>query len=145
MSVLQRVLDFVDAVNTGDVARICDFMTEDHLFVDSDGTEVRGRERMRQGWLEYFRMMRHYRIEVQETFCTAATVVLIGTATGTYVPDATVATTNRWTVPAAWRAVVRDDLVAVWQVFVNPEPIRRVMHQGTNGRPNALHPTGVQR
>jgi hypothetical protein len=29
-----------------------------------------------------------------------------------------------WKVPAAWRAVVRDGLIAEWQVYVDNEPLR---------------------
>lgn len=122
-----------DAVNAADVTRICNIMTEDHLFVDSDGTETRGRERMRQSWVQYLLMMPDYQIQVRESFCKAETVVLTGAAIGTYAPDGTLAARNRWSVPAAWRAVVRDERVAEWQVFVNPEPIRHVMRGRDEG------------
>ena len=129
MTDLRCVLGFVDAINARDIAGICGLMTEDHLFIDSDGTEMRGRERMRDGWRRYFEMMPDYSIEVRESYGKKPIVILVGTATGTYAPDGILAAENRWTVPAAWRAVVRDGRLAVWQLFVNPEPILQVMRR----------------
>jgi uncharacterized protein (TIGR02246 family) len=129
MAPLATVLAFVDAINAADVDAISDLLAEDHVFIDSDGTKVRGREAMREAWIGYFRMMPDYRIAVQEALADRDTVVLTGSATGTYAPDGRPSPEGRWTVPAAWRAVVKGERVALWQVFVNPEPIRRVMRR----------------
>ena len=32
-----------------------------------------------------------------------------------------------WEIPAAWKAVVRDGLVAHWQVFADNQPVRKLM------------------
>jgi len=126
-TVLECVVSFVDAINAADVARIANLLTDDHVFVDSDGSEIQGRERMREAWLQYFRLMPAYAITVRETFCKGETVVLVGSASGTCARHGSGTRGNEWSVPAAWRAVVRDQRVAVWQVFVNPEPIIRAM------------------
>jgi ketosteroid isomerase-like protein len=134
MNATDLVLKFVDAINHADVGAISDLRSDDHLFIDSDGTEIRGRESMREAWNGYFSMMPDYKIQVQEIFSRRQAVVLIGTATGTYSSDGKLDPSDRWKVPAAWRAVVRGDRIAVWQVFVNPEPILRIMrryHKGT--------------
>jgi len=121
------VLRFVDAINRADVDRLAALMTDDHVFVDSDGTRTAGRDVMREGWAGYFAMMADYRIAVAETYSSGATVVVVGTASGTYVGGGPPRPENRWSVPAAWRGVVKGDRVAEWQVFVNPEPIRAAM------------------
>ncbi|HEY1939222.1 MAG TPA: nuclear transport factor 2 family protein [Candidatus Angelobacter sp.] len=36
---------------------------------------------------------------------------------------------NFWKTPAAWRAVVKDGKIAVWQVFADNEPIRAIMRK----------------
>lgn len=38
---------------------------------------------------------------------------------------------NFWTTPAAWRAVVKDGKIAVWQVFADNEPIRAIMRKNS--------------
>jgi ketosteroid isomerase-like protein len=42
---------FIDAINAAVVGRIYELMAEDHLFIDSDSKEVRGRDSMREGWI----------------------------------------------------------------------------------------------
>jgi hypothetical protein len=120
-------LAFVEAINSTRAENLAGLMTRDHVFIDSDGTEVRGRERMRQGWAEYFAMVPDYRIEVAEKFARDDTVVLLGTATGTFHENGVLNPENRWAVPAAWRVVVDGDKVAVWQLYVNVEPMLEIM------------------
>jgi hypothetical protein len=36
---------------------------------------------------------------------------------------------DRWATPAAWRAVVKDGKIALWQVFADNEPIRAIMRK----------------
>jgi len=127
------VLKFVDAIKGADVEAIYGLMSDDHRFIDSDGPEISGRDAMREGWVGYFSMVPDYKIEVQETLSDKQTVVLIGTATGTYSPDGKLNPDDRWNVPAAWRAVVKGDRIAVWQVFVNPEPILQIMRRHGGG------------
>ncbi len=38
---------------------------------------------------------------------------------------------NSWTMPAAWRAVVKDGKIALWQIFADNEPIRAIMRKNS--------------
>jgi len=123
---VEVAMAFVEAVNAGSVARLGELMTEDHVFIDSDGAEYRGKSRMVPGWSEYFAMVPDYQIGVRETFATGGTVMMTGEAEGTFVQDGALKPENHWKVPAAWRAVVKGDKVAVWQLYVNPEPMANI-------------------
>lgn len=125
MAPLDVVLRFVAAVNFHDLAGIAALMTDDHRFVDSLGAVVGGAAQMREGWQAYFQMVPDYHIDVRESFFNGAVVVLLGTAWGTYAPDGPRSSENQWETPAAWRAVVRGDRVAEWQVYADNEPIRQ--------------------
>ena len=46
--------EFVAAINEHDLDRLLGLMTEDHVFVDSGGATVRGREAMGGAWQGYF-------------------------------------------------------------------------------------------
>ncbi len=127
MTAADVVHRFVDRINAHDVDGIAALMTDDHRFIDSLGAEVLGRERMRHGWGEYFRMVPDYRVEVQGTFADGEVVVLLGVARGTYTRDGTLRPAGAWAIPAAWRARVRGDRVAEWQVYADNEPIRQRM------------------
>ena len=121
------VAQFIECINRQDVEGLCRLMTPDHLFVDSLGVEVCGRELMREGWRAYFAMVLDYHITVSKHLQAADVTAMFGQARGTYSPDGQVLPRNRWETPAAWLTVVRDGLVAEWRVFADNEPIRRLM------------------
>jgi uncharacterized protein (TIGR02246 family) len=113
-------LRFVEAINSGNADRLATLMTEDHTFVDSDGSEHPGRDEMRLGWRGYYEMVPDFEIQVEDIFVSGNVVGMFGTAEGTFVENGVLSAENHWHVPAAWRAVVDGDLVARWQLYVNP-------------------------
>jgi ketosteroid isomerase-like protein len=123
-------LEFVNRINRRDVDLLCELMTEDHRFVDSDGTvTVTERESMREGWCGYYAMVPDYRIDIEETIDSGDVVVLLGIASGTCTADGELCPENHWETPGVWKAVVRDDRVAEWRVWADLEPIRAVMRR----------------
>jgi ketosteroid isomerase-like protein len=128
---MAAVLNFMERINSGDVDAICAAMTEDHVFVDALGTKIQGRETMRAGWKGYHQMIPDYAVSHEEILAKGETVVVIGTARGTYAPDGSVKKENFWEVPAAWKAVVRGGLIAHWQVFADNQPVRKLMGDAT--------------
>jgi ketosteroid isomerase-like protein len=118
---------FVAAINAGDLDRLTALMTEDHTFIDADGQEYSGRERMHDGWEEYFSMVPDYHIEIQETYSRGDRVIFTGIADGTFSENGDLRSENYWSVPVALRAVTRGEQVAVWQLYVNPEPMRKIL------------------
>ena len=72
-------------------------------------------------------MVPDYRIDVQEVFSRGDVVVLLGAAEGTFAGKGALDPRNHWSVPAAWKVVVDGDRVAVWQLYVNPEPMRVIL------------------
>jgi ketosteroid isomerase-like protein len=129
MTPAQTTQRFVVHINAHDVAAIAALLTPDHRFIDSLGTQVQGREQLREGWRQYLRMVPDYRLEVEHVLADGAQVVLLGRAHGTYSPDGTLAAHNAWSTPAAWRALVQDALIAEWQVYADNEPMRRCMQR----------------
>lgn len=125
MGPVDVVLRLVTGINAHDVAAIGSLLTDDHRFVDSLGSVVAGRANVQKSWQGYFAMVPDYRIEVRQTCHSGEVVVVLGSAHGTYAPDGRLREENRWEIPAAWRAVVRGDRVAEWQVYADNEPVRR--------------------
>ena len=121
---------FADAINHRSPEEIASLMTEDHVFIDSLGTRVTGRQQMKRGWEGYFSMVPDYTIAIDETFADGSVVVMLGAAQGTYSPGGPLKPENRWQTPAAWRAVVRGSLIAEWRVYADNEPMRRIMASG---------------
>jgi ketosteroid isomerase-like protein len=57
---------FLRAINRQDVARLAELMAPTHRFIDSLGNTVEGREKMREGWAAYFRMVPDYSVAIEE-------------------------------------------------------------------------------
>jgi ketosteroid isomerase-like protein len=131
MTPLDTVNAFVGQINAHDVTALAALMTPDHRFIDSVGAIMEGRDRMREGWRQYFKMVPDYRIDITRSYADGAEVALLGSACGTYLRDGRLTPEGAWQTPAAWRAIVRDSLVAEWQVYADNEPIRQRMRQAS--------------
>jgi uncharacterized protein (TIGR02246 family) len=112
------VLSFVRKINAHDVEGLAGLMTRDHVFVDSLGRSFKGREELRRGWKEYFRLFSHYTVSVTDVFEKRGTIVLLGTAGGIHVNPKSKERT-KWKVPAAWKAVVRSGKISEWHVHAD--------------------------
>ncbi len=121
---------FLRAINRQDVDALVALMSPEHRFVDSLGNVVEGREKLREGWAAYFRMVPDYAVAIEETYPSERAVVLLGVAQGTFTRNGTLHPENRWQTPVAVRALVEDGLVAEWRVYADNEPIRKVMAAG---------------
>ena len=121
------VLAFLDAINSGDVNRLCALMTEDHLFVDALGNKVQGKESMRKAWAGYFQLFPDYRVSHAEILSDGKLVAAFGSAEGTYARNGKLTKSSRWAAPAAWKAVVQDGLVKEWRVYADNQAARKIM------------------
>jgi ketosteroid isomerase-like protein len=122
---------FADAINRQNANDLAALMTEDHVFIDSLGNRVQGREAMRKAWIGYFGMVPDYTITIRETCGAAGTIIMVGTAQGTLAVDGQILPESYWQTPAAWRAEIRDGQVASWQVYADNEPMRRLLARKT--------------
>ena len=127
MTALEVAETFVLAINTGDANRLARLMTAEHVFIDADGSEHAGRDRVQLGWREYFDLVPDFRIKVTDHFATKQTVVLLGQADGTFVQHGALKPENHWSVPAAWRVIVDAELVAVWQLYANQHSMHVIL------------------
>lgn len=118
---------FVEAINSGSSGRLAALMTKNHVFIDSDGTTSCGRSAVAAAWGGYFDLVPDYRISIEDILAAGGTVLISGRAEGTFVRDGTLRGEDHWRVPAAWKAVVEKERIALWQVFVNPEPMDRIL------------------
>ena len=124
---------FVRAINRQDVDRLSGLMSPAHRFTDSLGNTVEGRDKMREAWAAYFRMVPDYSIAIEEYYPANPTgdpdpvVVMLGVASGTYTHDGKLHPENQWQTPIAIRALIEDGLVAEWRVYADNDPLRRLM------------------
>lgn len=123
------VLSFIESINQHDVAKLGELMSKDHLFVDALGKTVKGRERMCNAWDAYFQMIPDYEITIENLLYEGDVIGVFGTAQGTYAVNGRLLAENRWKIPAAWKAVVRKNLISEWRVYADNEPLRDIMQR----------------
>jgi ketosteroid isomerase-like protein len=124
------VLRFIALINAHDVRGMCALMSEDHLFVDSLGDSLRGRDEMFRAWTSYFFLFPDFTITQSHLFCSGNEVALFGTARGSALRADVPSQREGWMIPAAWRAVVREGRVAEWHIYADNEPVRRLLAAG---------------
>ncbi len=129
MTAADSILRFVEKINRHDLQGLVALMTEDLLFTDSEGNQVRGRQKMLAAWQGYFSMMPDYHIQVEKVFQNQDEVVLLGTAKGTYALGGKLLKKNRWEIPAAWRGVVQNGLVKEWQVYADNSVVWKIIER----------------
>lgn len=118
---------FVEMINSRNPEGLRDLMAENHLFTDSLGQTVEGKETMYAAWKDYFRMAPDYEIVCEKMLRSGNTVVILGRARGTCAFEGRLSPANHWEIPAAWKAVIRKNRVAQWQVYADNEPVRRIL------------------
>jgi SnoaL-like domain len=111
MNPTEVVLEFLERINQHNVDKLAELMTEDHVFIDSLGNTVNGREKMRHGWRGYYALCPDYWVSHEEIFSEGNRVGIFGAACGTISADGKVPAQNKWRTPTAWLAVVDNGLV----------------------------------
>ena len=128
MNPVETVLAFFDAINRHDPDQLAALMTEDHVFIDSLGACVRGREKMRVGWRSYFAMCPDYRVSHEDVLHTGNMVAVFGSAGGTIREI-------RWQTPAAWRVVVNNGLIQEFRVYADNKPVYDILAKSAKQEP----------
>jgi ketosteroid isomerase-like protein len=116
----ETVQAFIDRINAHDVDGLGELMSDGHTFIDAHGNEVSGKDKMVPGWRGYFEWFPDYYIEVTDVFAgepsaDGQTFAMFGFAGGSFKGKKT----ESWRLPAAWKAIVKDSHVTLWQVFAD--------------------------
>ena len=85
MTPIEVAMAFVDAINTGDIDKMANLMTDDHRFIDGDGSKYAGKERMTTGWRDHFELIPDLTISISDHFEDNQIVVLLGWSSGTII------------------------------------------------------------
>jgi uncharacterized protein (TIGR02246 family) len=126
-SAVSTVVEFLDRINQHDADRLAEYMTEDHVFIDSLGQSVSGREKMRSGWRGYFAFCPDYWVTHEEIFSSGNRAAVFGAAGGTLAADGKLPPENRWRASAAWLAIVEGGLIKQWRVYADNKPVYDIL------------------
>lgn len=120
------VRSFIRRINAHDPEGLVRLCTPGHVFTDSLGRRLIGRAVLLRAWQGYFSLFPNYRIRVFKLFASGSVVAVFGSAGGT-LAGAKDSSASSWSIPAAWRAVIRHGLVAQWQVFADNKPVYKLL------------------
>jgi limonene-1,2-epoxide hydrolase len=116
---IRIVQSFNNAINEGNVEILSRLMAEDHTFIDASGAAHSGVEEMTEGWKDFFRMFPDYKNNFEYILQDGNLVVALGTACGTYKGNRGLIPENRIKWTGAWKAIVENDKIKVWQVYAD--------------------------
>ncbi len=115
--------DFVTAINQHDAPQLGALMTEDHLFTDARGKDIRGNKTASEAWAGYFRLFPDYAIELTDVWEKGPEVMAMGFASGSHAQG------QGWRIPAAWKMGIKAEKVSHWQVFADTKIAYDSIHQ----------------
>ncbi len=127
MNPVEVVLQFLERINQHNADKLAELMTEDHVFIDSLGQSVRGREKMRTGWQSYFAFCPDYWVTHEEIFQHGILVAAFGAAGGTIAANGKLPAENKWRAASAWLATVDAQLVREWRVYADNKPVYDIL------------------
>jgi ketosteroid isomerase-like protein len=114
------IAEFIRAINDRRVDRIVALSSDDHAFVDAHGGAI-SRDKLADAWSAYFEFMPHYTVIAEQVLVDGDWIAVFGSASGSL--DRENADLRAWTRPCAWRALVRDGQIALWQVYVDTKAV----------------------
>lgn len=131
--------DFVTAINEHDTDRLGALMTGDHVLIDPQGKELSGTGTLQKAWAGYFKWFPDYTIELSEVWEMGQVILATGFASASFRGVAA----GRWKIPAAWKAVVREDKISHWQVFADTKIPSDSMQRKQEDTPAAGRVTAI--
>jgi ketosteroid isomerase-like protein len=124
---VNTMLAFLEQINARNVHGLCASMTDDHVFLDGLGNRMQGGESMRKGWAVNVACFLTIECHTRTFFSQGDVVAAFGSAEGTLAVKGELPKENHWSASPAWRAVVRDGLIAEWQVYADNQRARKTM------------------
>jgi ketosteroid isomerase-like protein len=121
------VSEFNRRISQADLPGLTALMTASHVFVDTEGVRIQGREQAAAAWAAFFAHFPGYWNEFQHVVPAGDTVVAAGRS---HCSD------QRLDGAALWRAVVQSGQVALWQVYRDTLSTRRAL--GLSKEPGTL-------
>lgn len=107
---------FNEGINGRDLDALASLMTEDHVFIDSAGARVHGKQRCLAAWSGFFDAFPDYRNEFASIVLTSSDVVAVA--------GRSVCSEPALDGPALWRARVREGRISEWRVCEDTPEMR---------------------
>lgn len=100
-------LKFNERINQQDAEGLGELMTDDHTFIDNEGNITEGKDKMKQGWKNFFKTYPDYKNHITNATLQDNTVILIGNST---------CSQKALNGPNIWTAKINAGKVKEWTV-----------------------------
>jgi ketosteroid isomerase-like protein len=121
------VMRFVKAINDHAVNDIVNVMSEDHIFIDAMDNKSVGKNGMKEGWEEYYKLFPDYHIEISDITENESVIGLFGYVNATYKNMTNELNSNFWRTPVSWKAIVENNKIKHWQVYCDYTALLKVV------------------
>jgi ketosteroid isomerase-like protein len=139
---IRIVQTFNNAINEGNVELLSNLMTEDHTFIDASGAAHSGAKEMTEGWKDFLRLFPDYKNNFEKMLQDGNLVVALGTASGTYNGNRGLVPDNHIEWTAAWKAIVENDKIKLWQVFTDWTEAMKIIEEDQKADKSVRPDTG---
>jgi hypothetical protein len=109
-------LQFNECINHQDLEGLALLMSDDHVFIDREGKITGPKQKMIQGWKQFFEMFPKYKNTFNRVQSRENNVAILGCA---YWSE------KQPYDPVIWTAAIVNDLVREWRVYADTEQNRR--------------------
>lgn len=106
--IMNAAMKFNEKINQRDIEGLAALMTNDHTFIDSDGTAVRGKSVMKAGWKEFFQQYPDYKNIFTSVTTQNDMAVMVGYSSCSWKP---------LNGPNVWTAKVQESQISEWRVI----------------------------
>ena len=113
------VRQFNDCINNRDLIGLTKLMTDDHTFIDRDGTETKTKKVMTENWRKFFAMVPDYKNTFTKIESTKDIVIIIGYAFWSK---------DQPLDNIIWTAKISDDLIKEWRIYQDTEQTRHTLN-----------------
>lgn len=108
MALTEIIVQFNECINARDINGLASLMSEDHAFIDSENSIVRGKAASLDAWRGFFAQFPDYRNHFKRFISGMGQVTVVGHST---------CSEPALDGPALWKATVKDGKVTEWRVY----------------------------
>ena len=124
-----KILEFIEFINKHDIEGMASLMSDDHAFIDAHNNTYSGKDKMKASWQLYFEWFPDYTIEVSDIIQGGQCTAVLGFANGTYRNMQNPERSNYFHLPSAWKVVVENDKIKLWQVYADTKAPNDIMER----------------
>ena len=113
------VNQFNECINYKDLIGLTNLMTDDHIFIDRDGTVTKSKKIMTQMWKKFFEMLPDYKNTFTKIHTSSNFAIIIGYAFWTK---------DQPIDNVIWTARIKNNLIQEWRIYDDNQQNRQLLN-----------------